>query len=422
MNPAHAKHVTIEGGTKVLYVRVVKALYGCVKSALLWYELFSKTLVEMGFELNPYESCIANSMINGAQCTIAWYVDDTKISHVDPAVVTSTIQKIEAKFGKMTVRRGAEHVFLRIHIRYTGKGTAMITIKEYLKEALTEPGMDITCSATTPALKNLFDVDEHSPALESGEAEVFHSITAKLLYVSTRARVDLLLAIAFLCTHVSKCTVQDRAKLRRVLEYIYGSMDREYTIGADDMGSVMTWVGASFAVHPDMKSHTGGVISFGRGGIVCKSTKQKLNTKSSTEAEFVGASDYLPNTIWVKAFLEAQGYHMKSNVPGQDNESAIRLEKNGHLSAGPKSRHIDNRYFWIKDRLETAGVTVEHCPTVSMLADFFTKPSRDTYSESLRQFCWARPMLTPLTPLLWCPTRSVLRVCVWTRIRSWLLV
>jgi hypothetical protein len=338
----------------------------------------------MGFELNPYDSCIANSTINGKQCTIAWYVDDTKISHADPNVVTSIIEKIEATFGKMTVKRGSEHVFLGMLIKYTGKGTAVITMKEYLKEALVESGMDITRSVATPALRDLFDVDNNSPLLERSEAESFHSVTAKLLYVSTRARVDLLLAIAFLCTRVSKSTKQDRDKLRRVLEYIHGSMDHEYTIGADDMGRMMTWVDAAFAVHPDMKSHTGGVISFGLGGIVCKSTKQKLNTKSSTEAEFVGASDYLPNTVWTKFFLEAQGYTMESNILAQDNESAIKLEKNGRMSAGPKSRHIDIRYFWIKDRLKTGGITVEHCPTLEMLADFFTKPLQGRFFKRFR--------------------------------------
>jgi hypothetical protein len=165
---------------------------------------------------------------------------------------------------------------------------------------------------------------------------LLHSVTAKLLLVSTRAGVDLLLAFAFLCTRVSKSTKQDREKLRRVLEYIHGSMDCDYTLGADNMDKMMTLVDAAFAMHLDMKSHTGGVISFGRGGIVCKSTKQ-----SSREAEFVGASIYLPNTVGVKFFLEAQGYIMEFNVLGQDNESTIRLEKNGRMSTGPKSKHIN---------------------------------------------------------------------------------
>jgi hypothetical protein len=140
------------------------------------------------------------------------------------------------------------------------------------------------------------------------------------------------------------------------------------------MNRVRTWVDASNAVHPDMKSHTGGVMSFGLGGLLCMSSKQKLNTKSSTEAELVGASDYLPNTIWVKRFLESQGYNLDENILEQDNESAIKLEKNGRTSAGPKSRHIDIRFFWIKDRLNGEDILVRHCPTLQMLADFYTKP------------------------------------------------
>ena len=62
------------------YLQLLKALYGCVQSALLWYDLFTNTLVQMGFKLNPYNLCVANSQTKGKQCTIAWYVDDNKIS------------------------------------------------------------------------------------------------------------------------------------------------------------------------------------------------------------------------------------------------------------------------------------------------------------------------------------------------------
>jgi hypothetical protein len=384
MNTKHKRFVVTEKGAKTLYVRLVKALYGCVKSALLWYDLFHGTLKEMGFVLNPYDSCIANCTIDGKQCTIAWYVDDNKISHADPQVVNKVIENIEERFGKMTITRGKEHVFLGMNIRYTGSGTAVITMKDYLKEAIQESGMKITRIASSPANKTLFDVDDGADLLEKGEAEMFHSVVAKLLYVSIRARMDLLLAVGFLCTRVSKSTTQDRTKLRRVLEYIHGTMDLEYTIGADSMGKLRSWVDASYAVHPDMKSHTGGVMSFGTGGLICKSSKQKLNTKSSTEAELVGVSDYLPNTMWVKMFLEAQGYKMNGNFLEQDNESAIKLAKNGRISAGPKSRHINIRYFWIKDRAKAEGINIRHCPTLQMLADFFTKPLQGSLFQRFR--------------------------------------
>ena len=68
-----------------------------------------------------------------------------------------------------------------------------------------------------------------------------------------------------------------------------------------------------------MKSHTGGVMSFGTGGFVWKSSKQKLSTESSTDAEVVGGSDYLPNTLWVQVFLGAQGYEMDTCIFEQNN-------------------------------------------------------------------------------------------------------
>jgi hypothetical protein len=135
----------------------------------------------------------------------------------------------------------------------------------------------------------------------------------------------------------------------------------------------------------DMKSHTGGVVSFGRGATMSKSSKQKLNTKSLTEAELVGASDYLPYPIWAKKFLEAQGYELAENIFYQDNQSTMRFEKNGRKSCGPNSRHIDIRYFFIKDRIDIEGIDVQYCPTEQMLADFFTKPLQGSLFKKFRE-------------------------------------
>lgn len=308
MNPKYLDFVTIENGTKVIYVRLIKAIYGCVQSALLWYQMFYSYLKEIGFELNPYDSCVANKIINGKQCTIAWYVDDMKISHgVDPAVVTEVIEQIEQRFGKMTVTRGKEHNFLGMKITYKDNGTAEITMRDYLEEAIAESGMNITRTAATPAKRDLFEIDDKAHPLTKRDAEVFHRVAAKLLYLSTRARMEyghpprggFLMHARIEAHNAGQIKTEACAG---VLER-YSTLHYKYTLGSDSMGNVRTWVDASYAVHPDMKSHTGGVMSFGTGGLICKSSKQKLNTKSSTEAELVGASDYLPNLMWLGAHV-----------------------------------------------------------------------------------------------------------------------
>jgi hypothetical protein len=64
LNSSHEQYVVFENGVEVLHVCLIKALYGCVKSALLWYKLFTGTLKKIGFVLNPYDLCVANSMID----------------------------------------------------------------------------------------------------------------------------------------------------------------------------------------------------------------------------------------------------------------------------------------------------------------------------------------------------------------------
>jgi hypothetical protein len=321
----HSSFVTYEHGKKVLHVKLLKALHGCVKSALLWYELFSGTLQNMGFELNPYDTCVANKMAKGKQCTICWYVDDTKISHVDHNVVTGVIEKIEERFGKMQVTRGKVHVFLGMHVKFNEDGTVSVKMKDHIKEAISDFPEDMTRSAATPAKKDLLDIDETSGLLTPAQSEIFHRIVTKLLHVSKRSRLDIGLAIAFLCTRVACSTEQDWLKLKRVLEHLRGTLDEHLTLGADDLSLMFTWVDASYAAHKDMRSHTGRVVSFGIGAIMSKSSKHKINTKSSTEAELVGASDYLSYPIWAKKFLSAQGYSLKENVFYQDNQG--RTEK-----------------------------------------------------------------------------------------------
>ena len=221
-------------------------------------------------------------------------------------------------------------------------------------------------------------------------------MVCKLLYVALRGRPDILLAVVFLASRVAKATLEDQTKLKRLLEYLYGTYDLALVLGADDIQTMYTFVDASYAVHDDMKSHTGGVITFGRGGIACKSAKQKLVTKSSTEAELVGASEYLPSTIWVQHFLEAQGFPLRHSYFEQDNQSAMRLERNGRGSASQHSRHINIRYFFITDRLDKDNITLRYCQTDHMLADFLSKPLQGNLFRKFRDVLLGHAHLSSL--------------------------
>jgi hypothetical protein len=102
--------------------------------------------------------------------------------------------------------------------------------------------------------------------------------------------------------------VDDYKKLHRFMQCLRHTIDLSLTLEADNTKVMKWWIDASFGVHSDIRSHTGGVLTLGKGAAYATSTKQKLTTKSSTEAELVGVNDVLFQVLWTRHFLDAQGY------------------------------------------------------------------------------------------------------------------
>ena len=190
-----------------------------------------------------------------------------------------------------------------------------------------------------------------------------------LLFLAKRARLDIQLAVAFLCTRVQKPDMNDYKKLGRVIQYLRATIGLPLMVSMHAVDSIRWYVDAAFAVHNDMKSHTGAIVTFGKGEAYAKSSKQKLNTKSSTEAEFVGVDDILTQMLWTRYFLVEQGYSIKDNVVYQDNQSAMKLEINGKKSNSKRTRHINIRNYFITDHIAANEVSVEYCLTLYTIGD-----------------------------------------------------
>ena len=111
------------------------------------------------------------------------------------------------------------------------------------------------------------------------------------------------------------------------------------------------------------------------GGVMASdSTKQKLNTRSSTEAKMVSSDNFLTKIIWCKNFLGCQGIRLNQNILLQDNFSAKTLMEKGRSSCGKRSRTVNIRYFDIKDYCEQGELKIEYCPTDVMVGEYMTKP------------------------------------------------
>ncbi|VEU41596.1 unnamed protein product [Pseudo-nitzschia multistriata] len=258
----YTKYISGKGGKKVLFGRAKKAIHGTLRAALLFWEKLSGKLIDWGYKLNPYDACTANKVINQAQCTIVWHVDDLKISHRDLKVVDQVINDLNTEFGKtapLTVTRGKIHDYVGMTIDYTREGQVTFSMFNYLEEILENLPAELDgCESATPARDHLFKVNDESPALSEKLSEQFHHYVAKLLYMAKRARPDIQTAVAFLCTRVKGPDQDDLKKLRRVMSYLKETPFLPLVLGWDQTGSIYWHVDAAFAVHKDMRSNSGG--------------------------------------------------------------------------------------------------------------------------------------------------------------------
>mmetsp|Transcript_23122 Transcript_23122/g.32572 ORF Transcript_23122/g.32572 Transcript_23122/m.32572 type:complete len:141 (-) Transcript_23122:938-1360(-) len=140
-------------------MRMIKALNGYIESTLLWYTLFKSKLGKLGFIVNNYNKCTANKNVFGKQCTVTWYVDDAEVLHVHKAVVDDILCVIGEEFGDLTIIRGKKHTLLGMNITINDDGTIGIDMSEYIKEIIHNCGINLTSGETSPAKKDIFDVD-----------------------------------------------------------------------------------------------------------------------------------------------------------------------------------------------------------------------------------------------------------------------
>jgi hypothetical protein len=380
LDPSYATHVQQDGS---IVVKLKKALYGCVESSQLWYDNIRTKLLTLGFVQNRKDACVFNKVHNGKQLTVALYVDDLMCTCVDPSALEWLYEELLSEYHELNVHRGSFHSYLGQSFDFTTPGKVRVTMEGYIKDLLTLYEVNHNCA--TPALSNLFTIDTSSPLLTPLEAEEFHSRVAKLLYLAKRVRPDILTAVIFLSTRVKCATTDDNVKLNRVLGYLNSTCEMGLVLEGHKALSVIAYVDASYGVHADLKSHTGGIITLGDGAVWSKSTRQKLNTKSSTEAELVAAADVCSQVIWTRDFLLEQGYKVGPASIMQDNTSTIHLISNGSSNA-EKTRHISIRFFWMKDRIESNEIEIAYCPTADMVADVLTKPLQgDTFRQLRRR-------------------------------------
>jgi hypothetical protein len=249
------KQFVQDNGTMV--TKLTKAMYGCIQSSKLWFDLLTKVLRIRGYVHSPTDPCV---MKNAFGCIIMIYVDDL--------LILATIEEIEAlkavlihHFKMITIEVEESLSYLGMQLVRDEQKT-IVDMKNYVEKIVDEAGS--VAKRGTPGTRTTFSVDESSEKLSEKERELFHSMTAKILYLAKRARPDVLMIVSYLCTRETKAAQEDKLKLQRLIGYLKQTNTRTLVLRPNNSLRLQVYIDAAFVLHEDAKSHAG-VIVFANG-------------------------------------------------------------------------------------------------------------------------------------------------------------
>jgi len=373
--PDYKKFVEPDGR---MLTQAMKALYGCLESSRLWYDLLISVLVEMGFVKSDIDPCVMVAHRDGRRILVVIYVDDLLVLTYNAKDAEWAINGLKGRFKRVKCRTG-EKSFDYLGMRVTiNNGSAILNMDGY-EDSMLElmPGLK---DYKYPADERVFEVHPDSVVLSRRESKVFHTIVAKLLYYSMRVKPEIQVAVSFLTTRVLAPTRDDLLKLIHVLGYVKRTKGRGRVLCIGDLCDgdrmneklrVYAHIDAAFGSHFDGKSHTGVVVRLGNATVLSRSVKQKIVTRDSTEAEIVGCSDFIVEAISLTEFLHGLGFAMSRPVIYQDNESAILMMSKGN--GKDRTRHLRVRKHWVKEKVDGNEVMIRYLKTDCMLGDLMSK-------------------------------------------------
>jgi len=374
-HPEYAKFVEPDGR---MLTQAMKALYGCLESSRLWYDLLTSVLIKMGFIKSEIDPCVMIAHRDGRRVIVVIYVDDLLVLSYNARDAAWALGGLKGRFKRVKCKTG-EKSFDYLGMRVTiENGSAILNMDGYEDSMLNlMPGVK---DYKYPADENVFELNLDSVLLSRRESRVFHTIVAKLLYYSMRVKPEIQVAVSFLTTRVIAPTNDDLVKLVHVLGYVKRTRGRGRVLcigdqcDGDDMNvslRVYAHIDAAFGSHRDGKSHTGVVVRVGNSTVLSRSVKQKIVTRDSTEAEIVGCSDFVIEAISVTEFLRGLGFAASRPVIYQDNESAILMMTKGN--GKDRTRHLRVRKYWVKEKFDDGELIVRYLKTNSMLGDLLSK-------------------------------------------------
>lgn len=358
--------------------KLQKSLYGLKQASRCWNQKFKSFMERFGFKASDSDPCVFVSHKNRNTLILAIYVDDGLVVGDDKKNIDLVIEQLKREF-EMTVMD--VNCFLGFEIEKRENGTFIMHQTAYAKKVLRKFRMDECNPVSIPS-------DPNQTLSKFCDSEVsnfpYRQLIGSLMYLSIATRPDISYAIGNVSRYMENPTVVHERALKRILKYVAGTVSHGIQFNKNGNHRLIGFSDADYAGNVDTRKSTSGFVFLYNNSIIswCSSLQQCVSV-STTESEYVAASEAVKELVWLKRLFGELLPGSDNDVSFfMDNEGAIRLTKNPEFHK--RTKHIDVRYHFIRENYEKGYFDLHHVSTNEMMADLFTKALPRVRFEYLR--------------------------------------
>ena len=382
-----------------LVCKLLKSLYGLKQAPRQWYAKIHSFLVELGFISSSNDPCLYTLHTSSELMIIVLYVDDILIAGSKRASIESIKAKFKARFEMKDMGEASEILGIEIN-RDRSKRTLFLHQSRYTEKVLERFEMENSKPVASPMDRSHKSKQPESfPGSNKPALDVpYRSAIGSIMYMMIGSRPDLSFAIGKLSQHLEKPLQEHWLAVKRLLRYVSGTRTHGILLGTEKNFDLVGFSDSDWAgCHESRKSTSGFVFTLAGGAISWKSKKQSVIALSTCEAEYVAASLACKEAIWLSR-LHADMLNLESPkciVLRLDNTGAIATAKNACINQ--RNKHIDIKYHYVRESVESKCVKPEHWPTAEQAADLMTKALDKVKLARLRKMIGVVPNIVTIS-------------------------
>jgi hypothetical protein len=365
-------------GKEHLGCRLKKSIYGLKQASRQWYLKFDEIIRKFGFKENEVDNCIYVKFRGSKFIFLVLYVDDILLASSDMNLLLETKRFLSSKFDMKDLGEAAYVLGIEIH-RDRAKCALGLSQKAYIEKVLKKYNMHKCSASPAPIVKGdkfgEFQCPNNEYEASHMRAIPYASAVGSIMYAQVCTRPDLAFVTGMLGRYQSNPGPDHWKAVKKVLRYLQGTKSYMLTYRRSNNLEIIGYSDADFAGCVDTKKSTSGCIfTLAGGAISWKSSKQTVTASSTMQAEFVACYEATGQAVWLKNFIP--GLRVVDSISKPltlycDNQPAVIYSSNNKSSGAAK--HIDIKYYVVKDRVQDQTIDVKYISTKLMLADPLTK-------------------------------------------------